>query len=106
MTKIFRALRFALSVSLLAAAAPFAVIGSNRSRVARLAWPVALALAGFSMLGLLLHGFAGLRQMNGPLVALLLPIHIAVLGALYHGGSGIPSPAGDDMAVVTAPAAT
>src|SRR5690606_3060125 len=59
---------------LLAAAAPFAVIGSSRSRVARLAWPVAVTLAGLSVLGLLLHGFAGLRQMNGPLVALLLPI--------------------------------
>ncbi|HSJ29987.1 MAG TPA: DUF4105 domain-containing protein [Longimicrobiales bacterium] len=90
---------------LLAAAAPFAVIGSSSSRVARLAWPVALALAGFSMLGLLLHGFAGLRQMNGPLVALLLPIHIAVLGALYHGRTAIPSPAGDGTAVITAPAA-
>ena len=90
---------------LLAAAAPFAVIGSSSSRVARLAFPVAVALAVFSVLGLLLHGFAGLRQMNGPLVALLLPVHIAVVGALYHGRTAVPSPAEDAAARMTAAAA-
>ena len=90
---------------LLAAAAPFAVIGSSSSRVARVAWPVAILLAVFSVLGLLLHGFAGLRQMNGPLVALLLPIHIAVVGALYHGGTTVPSPAEDATARLSAAAA-
>jgi hypothetical protein len=90
---------------LLAAAAPFAVIGSRTSRVARLAWPAAVALAALSVCGVLLQGLAELRQLNGPLIALLLPVHFAVVGALYHLREPVPSPAGDDTGRMTAPVA-
>lgn len=80
---------------LLAAAAPFAVIGSRSSRVARLAWPTAIALLALSALGVLLHGFAELRQMNGPLIAMMLPVHAAVAAVLYRFRDTVPSPPGD-----------
>src|SRR5690606_1344043 len=80
---------------LLAAAAPLAVVGSRVSRIARLAWPVALALASLSALGVLLHAVPSLRQMNAPLIALLLPVHLAVVLALYHVRSAHSSTAGD-----------
>lgn len=89
---------------LLAAAAPFAVIGSRSSRVARLAWPVTLALASMSVLGALLQPFPELRQINGPLIALLLPVHAAVAGALYLLRDTVPSPAEDDASRTNAPA--
>lgn len=80
---------------LLAAAAPLAVVASRGSRVARLAWPVAVALAALSLLGVLLHAVPALRQMNGPLIALLLPVHLAVVLALYQLRSTDASTAGD-----------
>lgn len=89
---------------LLAAAAPFAVIGSRTSRVARLAWPVTLLLAGMSLAGLALEAFPGLRQMNGPLIALVLPVHVAVAGALYLLRDSIASPAEDTVSRTNAPA--
>jgi hypothetical protein len=89
---------------LLAIAAPFAVIGSRTSRVARLGWPAAVALAALSACGLLLQGFPELRQLNGPLIALLLPVHLAVVGSLYHAREGVPSPAEDGRGRTAAPA--
>lgn len=90
---------------LLAAAAPFAVIGSRTSRVARLAWPVTLVLAIMSASGVLLEAFPALRQLNGPLIALVLPVHVAVAGALYLLRDTVPSPAEDDVSRTIAPAA-
>lgn len=80
---------------LLAAAAPLAVVGSRVSRIARVAWPAALALLGFSVLGVLLQAFPSLRQMNAPLIALLLPVHLAVVLALFHLRPTHSSTAGD-----------
>jgi hypothetical protein len=87
---------------LLAAAAPFAVVASHRSRISRLAWPTAVALAALSITGVLLHAFPSLRQMNGPLIALLLPIHLAVLASLYHVRGSAPSPRVDMPAAAAA----
>jgi hypothetical protein len=90
---------------LLAAAAPMAVVGSRYSRVARIAWPLAIALASMSVAGAVLHAIPALDQLNGPLIALLLPIHLAVVAALYHVRASIPSPAGDDPVRTAARAA-
>jgi hypothetical protein len=69
------------------------------------ALPVAVTLAAFSVLGLLLQGFGELRQLNGPLIALLLPVHIGVVGALYHTTGVVSSPAEDDTGRIAAAAA-
>jgi hypothetical protein len=90
---------------LLAAAAPFAVIASHSSRISRLAWPTAVALAALSIVGVLLHAFPPLRQVNGPLIALLLPIHLAVLASLYHVRGSVPSHRVDMPAAAAARAA-
>ena len=85
---------------LLAVAAPLAV-GRGRYRVARLAWPVAVALTAMSVTGLVLHIVPALRQMNGPIIALLLPIHCAVLASLYYAVTRNSSPP-EDVAAITA----
>jgi hypothetical protein len=90
---------------LLAAAAPMAVVGSRYSRVSRIAWPLAIALASMSALGVVLHAIPAIDQLNGPLIALLLPIHLAVVAALYLVRVPVPSPAGDDAHWATARAA-
>ena len=86
---------------LLAVAAPLAVGARRRYRVARLAWPLAIALAAMSVTGLVLQIVPALRQMNGPIIALLLPIHCAVLASLYYAVIGTPSPP-EDVAAVNA----
>lgn len=90
---------------LLAAAAPFAVIGDRTSPMARLARPVAVTLVALSVIGVLLQGFPELRQMNGPLLALVLPVHVAVKGVLYLLRDGSPSQREDAAAKKAAPAA-
>ncbi|HEX6135219.1 MAG TPA: DUF4105 domain-containing protein [Longimicrobiales bacterium] len=90
---------------LLAAAAPLAVVGSRRSRIARVAWPVALALLASSVLGVVLHAIPSLRQVNGPLIALVLPIHAAVVVAMYRFRHMPASPDADAVARRSAPAA-
>jgi hypothetical protein len=90
---------------LLAAAAPMAVVGSRYSRVSRLAWPLAIALASMSAGGVVLHAIPTVDQLNGPLIALLLPIHLAVVAALYLVRVPVPSPAGDDAHLTAARAA-
>lgn len=80
---------------LLAAAAPLAIVGSRVSRVARFAWPLALLMAALSVSGVLLETLPALRQMNLPLVGLLLPIHLAVAAALYPFRAAASSPSGD-----------
>lgn len=72
---------------LLAAAVPLGLIrrfGGRQYALARLAWPVALGVAAMSLAGLLLNLLPQLQQVNGPLVALVLPVHLAVVLALYQ----------------------
>lgn len=52
------------------------------SRAVRWARRVALALAGLSLAGLLLQALPGVDQVNGPIIALLLPIHLGVAASL------------------------
>jgi hypothetical protein len=72
---------------ILAVAGPLAVLrrttGWNR-RVMRLAWPAAVTLLTLSLAGVLLELMPGVRQMNGPLVALLLPVHAGAVLALWQ----------------------
>lgn len=51
-------------------------------RAAGWARGLALALAGLSLLGLLVQALPGLDQVNGPVIALLLPIHLGVAAGL------------------------
>ena len=80
---------------LLAIAAPLAVVGARTSGLTRLAWPAAVVLAAMSACGLLLQAMPELRQMNGPLIALLLPVHAGAAGALYLLRDTRASSAGD-----------
>ena len=71
---------------LLAVAAPLAVLrrsGGRSLRIARLAWPTALLLPLLSALGLLLD-VINIGQANGPIIALVLPLHLATVLSLYH----------------------
>jgi hypothetical protein len=45
---------------------------------------VALAVAGLSLLGLLLKALPGFRQVNGPLIALALPLQLGIAAALWR----------------------
>jgi hypothetical protein len=67
---------FQLNPLLLALAllAPLGLAG--RKRAARWASAVALVLAGLSAMGFLAQVLPGLDQVNGPIIALLLPIHV------------------------------
>jgi len=44
---------------------------------------VALVLAGLSAIGLALKALPGFYQVNGPIIALALPVHLGVAAALY-----------------------
>jgi nitrate reductase gamma subunit len=85
---------------LLAVAAPLAVVrriatGRRRHATARLAWPTAVALLGLSAAGLLLNVVPAVQQANGPIIALVLPIHAAVVLSLYRTIPQGTSPAED-----------
>jgi hypothetical protein len=88
---------------LLAVAAPLALGHPPRFATARLARPLALFLCGLSALGLLLLPVAG--QANGALIAVLLPVHAAVVLALYRLRPPVLSPAEDAAAGLRLPAA-
>lgn len=68
-------------------------------RVARLARPSALAALALAIVALLLVPFVS--QYNAPLVALLVPVHAAVVFALYHATRGQPSPIEDGIPAVS-----
>jgi hypothetical protein len=70
-------------ISLLLAAAALFLAGS-RLNVRRFAGGVALLVAGLSLLGFVLQALPGLDQVNGPIVALALPMHVGVAGALWR----------------------
>jgi hypothetical protein len=57
--------------------------GKGPMRVTR---GVALALLGFSALGFALKLLPGFHQVNGPIIALALPVHLGVAAALYGWG--------------------
>lgn len=54
----------------------------------RLAW----LLAGLSVVGLLIQALPGVDQVNGPIVALLLPIHLGVAAGLALASRPEPAP--------------
>jgi hypothetical protein len=56
--------------------------------VSRLAQGVALALAGLSLLGLLLKLLPGFHQVNGPIIALALPAHLGAAAAVLGLAQG------------------
>jgi hypothetical protein len=90
---------------LLAVAGPLAVVGSRTSALARAARWVAIGLAVLSAAGAALLAVPLLRQGNAPIIALVLPIHLAVVAVLYRMRSRAPSSATDMEARVPAPAA-
>lgn len=65
---------------LLAVLVPLALLG--RPRLARPALAVAALAAGLSLVGALLQALPTFDQVNGAIVALALPLHAGVLGAL------------------------
>lgn len=78
---------------LLAVAAPLAL--ADRARLSRLAVRTALVLAVLAILCLVIMAVPGIDQENGPLVALLLPIHLSVAWSLYHLTGANMSPVRD-----------
>jgi hypothetical protein len=93
---------------LLAVAAPLAVIRRTTGRyhaVIRLAWPVAVTLAALSAAGVLLQLMPGVHQVNGPIAALALPVHVGVVLALYRAISRRPSTREDSAARIELSAA-
>jgi hypothetical protein len=94
---------------LLAVAAPLAVLRrtspTRNFAVLRLAWPSAIAMLAMSATGLLLAILPVLHQENGPIVALVLPVHAAVVLSLYRAIPRSTSPAEDGTARIRLPAA-
>ena len=66
---------------------------TGRARAAR--WGRALAglLAGLSVAGLVLQVLPGLDQVNGPIIALLVPIHLGVAAGVWLATRLEPAPA-------------
>ncbi|HEY0306190.1 MAG TPA: hypothetical protein VGC44_14550, partial [Longimicrobiales bacterium] len=60
----------------LAVAAPMALLGSGRGR--KTAARVALCIGGSSVLGFMLQALPQLNQVNGEIIALFLPVHVAI----------------------------
>ncbi|HEX2220868.1 MAG TPA: DUF4105 domain-containing protein [Gemmatimonadales bacterium] len=65
----------------LAALVPLGLAGSERA--GRWARHLALVLAGFSLLGFVLQALPGLDQVNGPIIALLMPVHLGLAAGLW-----------------------
>jgi hypothetical protein len=61
---------------ILAVAAPMALIGAGRGR--KTAMRVAFVVAGLSVLGFLIQVLPGFDQVNGEIIALFMPVHIAI----------------------------
>ena len=78
----------------LAVLAPLALVG--KARAARWARALAPTLAGLSGLGFVAQALPGLDQVNGPIIALLLPIHLGVamglLRAIRPASAAAPPP--------------
>jgi hypothetical protein len=93
---------------LLAVAAPLALLRrtspTRRFAVVRLSWPAAITMLALSTTGLLLRLLPVLPQDNGPIIALVLPLHAAVVLSLYQAIPRDTSPAGDAGAQIRLPA--
>jgi hypothetical protein len=63
--------------------AVFPAVLSKGRRARQLARAAALVVAGLSVLGLLLKVVPGFHQVNGQIIALTLPAHLGVAGALW-----------------------
>ena len=61
---------------ILAVAAPMALLGSGRG--SKTAMRVAMVVAGLSVLGFVMQVFPRLDQVNGEIIALFMPVHVAV----------------------------
>jgi hypothetical protein len=77
---------------------PLALAGMHRA--ARWARFLALVLAGLSLAGLVLQALPGLDQVNGPIIAVMLPIHLGVATGLLRAirpepAAGRPTPPGN-----------
>ena len=62
------------------------------SRAGSWALVVALSLLGLSMTGFVLQALPGLDQVNGPIIALLFPIHLGVAAGLWRASRPEPAP--------------
>jgi hypothetical protein len=95
---------------LLAVAAPLAVLRrtspTRAFAVVRLAWPAAIAMLALSTTGLLLHLLPALPQENGPIIALVLPVHAAIVLSLYQAIPRDASPREDASVQIRLPART
>lgn len=70
-----------LSVGL-AVLVPLAAYGARRAREA--GWWLAATAAGISVLGLVLQIVPGMDQVNGEIIALVLPAHLGIVWALHR----------------------
>ena len=75
----------------LALLAPIGLWGGGRP--VRWAPRLALLLAGMSLAGFLLQAVPGVDQVNGPIIALLLPIHLGVAAGLVLASRRLPASA-------------
>ena len=66
---------------------------AGRGRALRWGRVVAWVLAGLALTGFVLQAVPGLDQVNGPVIALLLPIHLGVAAALGLVSRPAPAPA-------------
>lgn len=83
---------FQLNPLLLALALLVPVGLARGGRAARWARGLALVLAGLSLAGLVLQALPGLDQVNGPIIAMLLPIHLGVALGLALASRRGPAP--------------
>jgi uncharacterized membrane protein (Fun14 family) len=60
------------------ALAGFAVVALATGRAQKTAARLALLVGGLSVLGFMLQVFPGVDQVNGEIIALFMPVHIAV----------------------------
>jgi hypothetical protein len=74
----------------LAVLVPLGLAGMHRA--ARWARVLASVLAGLSLAGLVLQALPGLDQVNGPIIALLLPIHLGTAMGLPRAIRPEPAP--------------
>jgi hypothetical protein len=61
-------------------------------RAGRWARAVAVSLLGLSLTGFMLQALPSLDQVNGPIIALLLPIHLGVAAGLWLASRPGPDP--------------
>jgi hypothetical protein len=66
----------------LVALVPLGLAGFERA--GRWARYLALLLAGLSLLGFMLQALPGLDQVNGPVIALLMPVHLGLAAGLWR----------------------